>query len=142
MNIPKEVAMRFNGRTRFLLFSGLLLGILVVAGCTDTRRTTRAVAGGDPQLGREALHHYGCISCHAIPGERTVGGLNSHVGPPLDSFSTRRFIAGSLANTDANLISWLVNPQAIRPGSAMPDLGVSDADARHITAFLYSLDAK
>jgi cytochrome c len=134
--------MSFSGRTRLLLLTGLLLGILAGAGCTDTRRTNRAVAGGDPALGREALHSYGCTSCHAIPGERTVGGLNSYVGPPLDSFSTRRFIAGSLANTDENLISWITNPQAIRPGSAMPDLGVSEAEARHITAFLYSLDAR
>jgi cytochrome c len=134
--------MSFSGRTRLLLFSGLLLAILAVAGCSDGRRTTRAVAGGDPRLGREALHNYGCIACHAVPGERTVGGLNSSVGPSLDSFSTRSFVAGSLANTDENLISWIVNPQAIRPGSAMPNLGVSETDARHITAFLYSLDAR
>jgi len=125
---------------RLLFLAGLLAAAL--AGCADSRRSARAVPGGDPGLGREALAGYGCNACHAIPGVRTVGGLESNVGPPLDGYATRRYIAGSLANTDENLIRWIQNPQAIRPGSAMPDLGVSAADARNIAAYLYATDGR
>ena len=38
-----------------------------------------------------------------------------------------------------NMIRWLIDPQAVEPGTAMPNLGMSEADARHIAAYLYTL---
>lgn len=134
--------MRLMRGARPLIGLALIIGALGMASCGDTRRTTRSVAGGDVAVGRQAAISYGCTSCHAIPGMRTPGGLNSSVGPPLENFATRRYIAGTLANTDANLVNWIQDPQAIRPGSAMPNIGVSETDARHIAAFLYSLDTR
>jgi cytochrome c len=134
--------MRLMRRARPLIGLALIISALGMASCGDARRTTRSIAGGDATLGRQAVLSYGCTSCHAIPGIRTPGGLNSHVGPPLENFATRRYIAGTLANTDTNLVNWIQNPQAIRPGSAMPNIGVSETDARHIAAFLYSLNTR
>jgi cytochrome c1 len=37
------------------------------------------------------------------------------------------------------MIAWLQNPQAIVPGNAMPNMGLSEPDARDITAYLYTL---
>jgi cytochrome c1 len=61
------------------------------------------------------------------------------VGPPLDAWAEREFIAGSLPNEPDALIDWIVNPQAIEPGTAMPTLGVTPEEARDMAAYLYTL---
>ncbi|MEO7086895.1 MAG: cytochrome c class I, partial [Gemmatimonadaceae bacterium] len=61
------------------------------------------------------------------------------VGPPLEHWSERRMIAGEVPNDPAQLITWLTVPQSIRPGGAMPNMGVSDGQARDIAAYLYTL---
>lgn len=93
-------------------------------------------AQADPQRGRKALQQYACVSCHEIP--HVVGAINP-VGPPLAGMARRGFIGGVLPNTRENLVRWLRNPQAIDPRTAMPDLGVSEADAHHIAAYLETL---
>jgi cytochrome c1 len=50
----------------------------------------------------------------------------------------RTIIAGRLENKPANLRRWIEHPQAVSPGTAMPDLGVTPADSRDIAAFLYT----
>lgn len=64
---------------------------------------------------------------------------NGLVGPPLDFMGERIFIAGMLRNTPANMVTWLRNPQDVVPGNAMPDTGLSEAQARDVTAYLYTL---
>lgn len=94
------------------------------------------VPGGQADNGPSAMRAYGCISCHTIPGVR---GANGKVGPPLTDWSQRGYIAGMLPNTPDNLIHWIKNPQSVVPGNDMPNLGVSDSDARDIAAYLYTL---
>lgn len=94
------------------------------------------VEGGDPLLGRQAIMDYGCYSCHSIPG---VNRADAHVGPPLTAWADRRILAGILPNEPDNLISWIISPQQFKPDSAMPTLGVTEEDARHIAAYLYTL---
>jgi cytochrome c2 len=91
---------------------------------------------GDPERGRIALRGFGCGSCHMIPG---VPGARGMVGPPLTHFARRSFIAGQLANSPDNLIRWIQDPQAVEPGTAMPDLGVVPIVARDMAAYLYTL---
>ncbi|MCD6674235.1 MAG: c-type cytochrome [Burkholderiaceae bacterium] len=90
----------------------------------------------DANRGRRALRQFGCVGCHVIPG---VVAAESHVGPPLQGIGTRTFVAGQLPNTRENLIQWIRHPQAISPGSAMPDLGVGERDARDMAAYLERL---
>ncbi|PLC51831.1 cytochrome C [Pollutimonas subterranea] len=92
---------------------------------------------GDAAAGQKALQQYLCVACHAIPG---VVGANHHVGPPLAGIASRQYIAGVLPNTPANMLRWLRNPTDVDPLSAMPDLDVSEQDARDIAAFLYTLN--
>lgn len=61
------------------------------------------------------------------------------VGPPLTTFARRAYIAGQLPNQAENLIRWIQHPQAVEPGTAMPDLGVGPAVGRDMAAYLYSL---
>ena len=95
-----------------------------------------AVPGGNAVQGHEAIQRYGCGSCHIIPG---VPGANGRVGPSLAGFAERKTVAGVVPNTPENLVRWLQNPQAVKPGTAMPNLGVTEADARNIAAYLYTL---
>ena len=90
----------------------------------------------DPARGKEALHQYACNQCHAIPG---VSGPPAYAGPPLDGLASRVFIAGELNNTAANLMAFIRHPQALKPRTAMPDLGVTEAHARDMVAYLATL---
>lgn len=94
------------------------------------------VPGGDAESGRAAIQRYGCMSCHTVPG---VPGAHGTVGPPLTDFGNRSYIAGILPNNPENLIHWIQHPQDVLPGNAMPELGVTDSDARDIAAYLYTL---
>lgn len=91
---------------------------------------------GDATAGRQALQQFLCTTCHAIPG---VPGAYHHVGPSLAGIAARPFIAGVLPNTHENMRRWLMSPTTIKPGTAMPDLGIGEQDARDITAFLQTL---
>ncbi len=66
-------------------------------------------------------------------------GSDTAVGPPLAGFAQRSTIAGHAPNTRRHLVDWIREPQRLRPGSAMPDVGVSAADAEDIAAYLESL---
>jgi cytochrome c2 len=91
---------------------------------------------GDAARGKSVLAKYGCTSCHAIPG---VQGPRGMVGPPLDHIASRQIIAGKYPNSPELMAKWMQDPQAMDPGNAMPNLGVTPQDARDITAFLFTL---
>jgi cytochrome c len=116
----------------------LLVGavVLLASGCVQTADTAPIMPGGDAARGRVLLHTYGCGACHLIPGVRRA---NSLVGPPLTAWAERHYIAGSLPNRAENLRQWLQDPQAVEPGTAMPDMGVTEQDARDMGAYLYTL---
>jgi cytochrome c len=124
-----------------VLLAGLLAavaGVLWLTGCAAGGRTPPAeVPDGNPAMGRLAIERYGCGTCHSVPGVR---GANGTVGPPLDRFGRRGYIAGQLPNSGPNLIRWIQHPQQVEPGTAMPDQGVSAVDARDIAAYLFTLD--
>lgn len=90
----------------------------------------------DAERGRSALRQFGCVGCHRVPG---VVAADSYVGPPLDRMGTRELVAGQMPNTTENLIRWIRHPQAVSPGTAMPDLGVGERDARDMAAYLERL---
>jgi len=122
--------MRLTGR------AGLVLAIIATAGGCRRAPPTSLVAGGDAARGRQAIAAYGCGACHVVPGVRQALGM---VGPPLTAFGRRAYIAGEAPNTARSLIQWIMSPQSIEPGTAMPALGVSEAQARDIAAYLYTL---
>jgi putative membrane protein len=115
-----------------------LIVLALAAGCDDRYPDARGrqLTGGEPARGRDAIQHYGCGSCHDIPG---VPGAAGRVGPPLGGVASRLYLAGRLPNTPENLIRWITHPQAIEPGNVMPEMGVTDQDARDIAAHLLTL---
>ena len=122
---------------------GVLLVPLILAllsACDDQQeaeRTQRFAGLGDPEIGETAIQQYACVTCHTIPG---AVGPDTWIGPSLRHIGTRTYLAGILPNTPDNMIAWLMDPKAIAPDSAMPDLGVTEAHARDIAAYLYRLE--
>jgi cytochrome c2 len=117
----------------------MLAGVLLsVASCGRGAAREEAVTltGGDPDKGVSAIGRYGCGSCHDIPGIRSARGT---VGPPLGGIGARTYLAGRLSNSPSNMMRWIQHPQHVEPGTAMPEMGVTDGDARDISAFLYTL---
>src|SRR5581483_413959 len=121
---------RVSGAVIMVLGSALFLN-----ACNDTRATAAALTGGDADRGREKIQQYGCWICHTIPG---IPGANATVGPPLNGIAGRFYVAGR-QNSPKNLVEWIQKPQSIRSPTPMPDMGVTDTDARDIAAYLYTL---
>ncbi len=114
----------------------LALSLFVpLAGCSNVAaKAHNSVAwyGSTPAL----MVQYGCPTCHVIPG---VPGAVGKVGPSLDELAQRSYIAGTLPNSPGNLQQWIMHPQSIRPGTAMPEMGVSGQDSQRIAAFLEAI---
>ena len=115
----------------------LLLVALALAGCEEPEiPQSSRVVDGDPEAGADLIRDYGCPACHTIPGITAADGI---VGPSLQGFGSRVYIAGAYPNTPDNLVRWIMEPPDMVPATAMPDMNVPEDQARHIAAYLYTL---
>ena len=116
---------------------GIMALLLGLAACSQQpERVAAAITGGDPGRGKDLIRQYGCGSCHTIPGVR---GANALVGPSLAQIASHMYIASGLPNTPENMLRWLQNPPAVNPLTAMPNMSVTEADARDLAGYLYTL---
>jgi cytochrome c oxidase subunit 2 len=86
--------------------------------------------------GRRVFESTACVNCH------TVAGTNAHgkFGPDLTHLMSRGTIAsGAALNTQADLRLWIKDPDAIKPGSLMPAMQMSDPEIDAVTAYLMTL---
>ena len=123
-----------------LLAACVLVGAFVSAetACDqkELERAAAAATGGDPQKGRAAISRYGCGACHTVPG---IKGAEALVAPSLEHVASRSHVAGVLPNTPGNMARWIQDPPGVDRLTAMPNLGVTDSDARDIVGYLYTL---
>ena len=113
--------------------------LMATAGCAPSEAGSsrfHAVEGGDASRGQRLLSQYQCGSCHAIP---EVPSADGRTGPSLAAFGLRSYIAGEVPNVPPALVRWLQDPQALVPDTRMPDMGVTESDARDMAAFLLAL---
>lgn len=74
----------------------------------------------------------GCVGCH------TIEGLSSGtVGPNLTHIATQKY--DDMDNSPDFLKKWVKDPPAVKPGTAMPNLGLTDAEVDDVVAFLETL---
>src|SRR5262245_39663992 len=86
--------------------------------------------------GRRIFETTACINCHTIRGT----AANGRFGPDLTHLMSRATIAsGAAENTDQNLRLWLKNPDAIKPGSLMPAMQMSDVELDALARYMASL---
>ena len=86
--------------------------------------------------GRHVFESTSCVSCHAVGGTNGTGRF----GPDLTHLMSRNTIgAGAALNTPETLRLWIQNPDAIKPGSLMPAMQLSDADLDALVRYLETL---
>jgi len=86
--------------------------------------------------GRRIFESTACINCHTVRGT----AANGRFGPDLTHLMGRDTIAaGAAANTDANLRLWIRTPDAIKPGSLMPAMQLSEHELDAVTGYLETL---
>jgi cytochrome c oxidase subunit 2 len=87
------------------------------------------------QKGKEIFTQSACVGCHTIQGV-SAGAL----GPDLTHFASRKVFAGALmASTRENLVKWIENPDHMKPGALMPNLGMRGEQSQALAAYLMSL---
>ena len=93
--------------------------------------------GGGALAGYSLFQSRQCSSCHAI-ARTPASGM---VAPDLSHVASRRTIAaGTLPTTHANLAVWIDDPQAVKPGNNMPEVPLTPAELRAVTAYLETLE--
>jgi cytochrome c oxidase subunit 2 len=86
--------------------------------------------------GRHVFETTACLNCHAVGGTNGTGRF----GPDLTHLMSRNTIAaGAALNTHENLRLWIQNPDAIKPGSLMPSMKLSDGDLDELVRYLETL---
>ena len=91
---------------------------------------------GDPSNGEKLFSAVGCMGCHVkeqdpslAPQTTTFKELTKLQGPNLIGMGSKV--------TPEWLFNWLKKPHEYMPSTRMPDLRLSDSDAKDITAYLY-----
>jgi cytochrome c2 len=98
-----------------------------------------AKVAGDANAGKALFTAKACVACHVAQG---VPGAVGTIGPALNGLgdpAKRPRLASGEPNTPANIRSWIKDPQARKPGTQMPNLGLSDKESDDLTAFLVTL---
>jgi cytochrome c len=93
------------------------------------------------QQGVQVILQRGCGGCHTIPN---IPGAAGTIGPNLGGptpVGQRPLIAGGVVpnNSPADLAKWIMDPPSLKPGTAMPKLGLSADEAAAAAAYLYSI---
>lgn len=120
-------------------FGAALLGpALLLCGCLGGKAHSSypLSTGGSAKLGRLWIAKYKCGKCHSIPGVREADGV---FGPPLIAMGSRTMIAGNFPNTPENMVHWIEAPTSMKPNTDMPDLGLSEQQARDVAQFIENL---
>jgi cytochrome c oxidase subunit 2 len=95
-----------------------------------------AVRDARVEIGRQVFEHTACINCHAIAGTPA----NGRFGPDLTHLMSRATIAaGAAENTHDNLSLWIQKPDAIKRGSLMPAMQLSQSDVDAVVSYLETL---
>ncbi|HWF54351.1 MAG TPA: c-type cytochrome, partial [Solirubrobacteraceae bacterium] len=88
------------------------------------------------RAGEQVFMSSQCASCHTIAGTAAQG----QIGPNLTHLASRRTLAAlTIPNTPRWLAAWIENPQAIKPGARMPDLGLPRRQVQELVAYLDGL---
>ncbi len=88
-----------------------------------------AVLAADAKQGEEIFKNK-CIQCHAVdPGQPGLG-------PNLAGFGSRETVAGFRPRTDEWISKWLKDPQAVKPGTLMPNVGLTDSEVTSLVKYL------
>jgi mono/diheme cytochrome c family protein len=107
-----------------------------VGACKPPPEERLAMPLASAARGEQAIARAGCGACHTIEGIRWPRG---EMAPALGNFRDRGLIAGQLPNRPDMLAAFIRNAPAMVPGTAMPDMPVTEREARDIARYLYQI---
>ena len=88
--------------------------------------------------GEEIYLNAGCTQCHVIDGIWDIQG--DRIAPNLTHVASRHVLGGaSFNNNKEDLTAWLANPAAIKPGTFMPNLELTEEEIDALIEYLGSL---
>lgn len=106
------------------------------AWLANMARPARAPTAARQREGLALFFAHGCGGCHQLRGTAAKGTI----GPDLTHLASRSTLAAvTIPNTSEQLTKWIRDPQAIKPGNHMPDLGLSRTEAEKVASFLEAL---
>lgn len=108
--------------------------LLSATACKGEPEARREMPLADAAQGRAIAQGVGCGACHVLPG---IAWPQGTLGPPLDRLAERGLIGGALPNRPDVLAAYIRNAPAMVPGSGMPAMPLSAAEARDVAAWLY-----
>lgn len=117
--------------------AALMVAATSLAACAQQGDPLPQVRGGNAERGRAVLDRYQCGVCHVIPGIPAAVG---RVGPSLEGYAQRPYLAGKFPNQPESLVRWILDPPAMAPQTAMPAIAMSQQEARDAAAYLYQSD--
>jgi cytochrome c1 len=82
-----------------------------------------------------------CASCHTISSaDGAFMAATPRIAPDLTHLASRATLAaGAIENTPATLARWLEDPDAIKPGSHMPNLHLAADQVSDLVAYFETL---
>ncbi len=100
--------------------------------------------------GLQVFLNKGCTQCHTVEFEDNEQGIVSNIlppgfnGPNLTHFASRDVFAGAYLPYEGlsyrqALTEWLANPPKVKPGSFMPDLGLTQQEIDDLIAWMETL---
>jgi cytochrome c oxidase subunit 2 len=133
---PPAAPARSGDSVKTASAGGTVQGPQAPAPGGQARPDSAAPASTDPQYakGQQLFAQKGCIGCHSLQAVNAPKGM---IGPNLATVGSRAYIAaGWLKNTDENLEHWIREPQSVKKGVLMPNLGVTAEEAKALRVYL------
>ncbi len=115
----------------------IVTAVIMLCAACDHGHAERAHERHAQRREAKQLIASNCGACHLVPG---IAAAKGRVGPSLSGIARQQIIAGHFVNTTENLTAWIEHPQALLPGDAMPETGLSNAQVRKIVDYLYTME--
>ncbi len=103
---------------------------------SGTGAGTGGGTGGGGGPAEELFKSKGCVACHTVA---EVEGAVGTIGPVLDGLASRAQLTSGLPVTKENVADWIRDPGAVKPGTIMPNLGVSEDEIEKLAVWLMTL---
>lgn len=104
----------------------------------EQKNAIKPLEGSLAAKGEEIYLNAGCTQCHVINGIWDIQG--DRIAPNLTHVASRHVLGGaSFNNNKEDLTAWLANPAAIKPGTFMPNLELTEEEIDALIEYLGSL---
>jgi mono/diheme cytochrome c family protein len=110
--------------------------LLAAAACQPPPTGETSASAASAERGKRAIERVGCAACHTIEGIAWPEGRNA---PVLAGVDRRGLIAGRLPARPDLLAAFVRDAPSLVPGTAMPAMPLSEAEARDVAAYLLTI---